>query len=96
MRMVTYVILALLLLVGITFACLNADPVLINYYFGKRTMPLSLLVVLTFTLGCLLGLLVGCIMTLKQKSKNYRLQHRIKIAEKELANLRTIPLKDSH
>lgn len=95
MKIITYIILIILLILGVTFAGLNAEPVLINFYIGKHMVPLSLLLVLTFAIGCVLGLIVGLFMYLKQRTKNYRLKSRVKLAEKELANLRTIPLKDN-
>ncbi len=95
MRIITYILLFLILILGITFACLNAEPVTINYYIGKHSLALSLLLVLVFAIGGILGLIIGSIMLLKQKTKNIHLQNRLKLAEKELANLRTIPLKDN-
>lgn len=95
-RIITYVVLFLILILGITFACLNAEPVTINYYVGKHSFALSLLIALVFAIGAILGLIVGSVMLLKQKTRNMHLHNRLKLAEKELANLRTIPLKDSH
>jgi len=95
MRIFTYCIFALILIVGVTFACLNAEPVAINYYIGKHSLPLSLLLVLSFAFGGLLGLLASFFMYIKQKAKIYKLNSRINTAEKEIANLRTMPLKNN-
>lgn len=95
MRIITYIILVIILLLGISFAVLNADPVAINYYIGKHSVPLSLLLVFSFAVGGIFGLAVGLFMYFKQKTRNFRLKSRIKLAEKELENLRTIPLKDN-
>lgn len=96
MRVFTYIFFLFIVLLGITFACLNADPVAINYYLGAEKLPLSLLLVLTLAIGALLGLIVGIIMCIRLKRENHRLAHRVKLAEKEVANLRTQPLKDTH
>lgn len=96
MRIVTYILLLVILIFGISFACLNSDSVVFNYYVAKHQLPLSLLLVITFAIGCILGLIVAVIVLIKQKSKNMRLQNRIKVIEKELTNLRTFPLKDEH
>jgi len=96
MRIITYIFLLIILIVGVTFACLNAEPVTINYYVGKHSLALSLLLALVFAIGAILGLIVGSVVLLKQKTKNIHLHNRLKLAEKELANLRTIPLKDNH
>ena len=74
---------------------LNAETVTINYYVGRAHLPLSLTLVLAFSIGCLLGILVGIGMYLRIKSQNYKLKHRIKIVEKEIENLRTMPLHDN-
>jgi len=95
-RIVTYLLLLIIILIGITFAVLNPTIVTMNYYIGQKTLPLSLLLVSVFAFGCFLGLLVGGWLLLKMKIKNYRLKQRLKVAEKEVQNLRAIPLQDKH
>lgn len=94
MRIISYLFLLIVVLFGITFAALNMDSVTINYYFATSSLPLSLLLVLVFTLGCLLSMLVGFWLLLKAKMRNYRLRQRLSLAEKEIENLRAIPLQD--
>ena len=96
MRIVTWILLLIILLIGITFAVLNPAIVTMNYYIGKKTLPLSLLLVSVFALGCFSGLLVGGWLLFLAKLKNYRLKQRLKVAEKEVQNLRAIPLQDKH
>ncbi len=96
MRFIKLILLLIIIAIGITFACLNADPVTINYYFSTNQMPLAFLLVIAFAVGVILGLLIASYYTLKVRGQNMRLQKRIKLAEKEVANLRSIPLKDSH
>jgi len=95
MKIITALFFAVIILLGITFACLNAEPVSINYYIGTQSFPLSLLLVLTLGVGSILGLVAGTVIYLKSKAKNRRLKARIKLAEKELSNLRTMPLQDN-
>jgi putative membrane protein len=96
-RIFSYIVLLLLIvLIGISFAALNSDLVNVNYYIGKKEMPLSLLLALVFGFGSLLGILVGFWILIKTKIKNYRLKQRLKLAEKEIENLRAIPLQDKH
>jgi len=95
-RILTYFIALIIILLGITFASLNSGPVTIHYYIGQHTFSLSLLLVLVFAAGSLLGLMVGFWLVLKLKVKNYRLAQHLKIAEKEIQNLRAIPLQDRH
>lgn len=94
MRIFTYIILLALVVVGITFAGLNATPVAINYYIGNSQLPLSLLLIIAIAVGGLLGLLVSLIIYVRLKSTNLRLRQRLRLVEEEVANLRAIPLKD--
>lgn len=94
MRFVSYFFLLVIILFGITFSILNANSVTINYYLGERNMPLSLLLAIAFSVGCLVGIIVGFCLLVKIKMKNYRLRQRLTLAEKEIENLRAIPLQD--
>lgn len=96
MRILTYFILLLLVLLGITFAALNAEVVSIHYYLGTRALPLSLLLAIAFIGGGFLGLLVCAIISIRLKNTNRRLRQRLKLLEEEVINLRAIPLKDEH
>ncbi len=94
MRIITYIIALIILLAGVIFACLNAEPVKLNFYLGAHTIPLSLLLVVTLGIGLLVGLMASAMMYIKLKSENYRLKNRIKMTQKEVENLRTMPLKN--
>ncbi len=94
MRIISYFFLLIIVIFGITFATLNSESVTINYYFGQATLALSLLLVLTFALGCLIGMIVGFWLLIKAKIITYRLRQRLTLAEKEIENLRAIPLQD--
>jgi putative membrane protein len=94
MRVLTYLFFIVLVLFALTFAGLNAEPVSLNYYLGKTQLPLSLLAVLSFILGGVLGLLTAFAVYIKLKYLNRRLRHRLKLVEEELVNLRALPLKD--
>lgn len=94
MRILTYGSILIIILFGITFAALNSASVTVNYYLGQSEIPLSLLLVFVFAAGCLVGLLVGLWLLFKAKLKTYRLRQRLALAEKEIENLRAIPLQD--
>jgi uncharacterized membrane protein YciS (DUF1049 family) len=49
--------------------------------------------VLTLGVGIIIGFIFTLISVIKQKKENYRLKTRIKDIEKELENLRSIPIK---
>ncbi|MCD6055251.1 MAG: uncharacterized protein K0R12_213 [Gammaproteobacteria bacterium] len=94
MRLITPVFFILVILVGATFACLNAAPVDIHYYVGTASVPLSLLLVFSFAIGILIGFFMGFVLYWRARCKNRRLNKRIKLAEKEINNIRSIPLKE--
>lgn len=96
MRIFTYLIMLIVILVGVSFAVLNAQTVAVNLYFTTSKLPLSLLLAFTMVLGVFLGLLVSLILYIRLKSANYRLKRRLKLAEAEVSNLRAIPLKNEH
>jgi putative membrane protein len=94
-RIVSCFFLVVIIFFGMTFATLNSESVAINYYLGHSTQPLSLLLAIVFAVGCLVGMLVGVWLLVKVKLRNYRLRQRLTLAEKEIENLRAIPLQDS-
>jgi len=75
---------------------LNAEAVEFNYYFSSRQIPLSLVLVLAMFTGAILGVLAstGVIVGLKREAA--KLRKSIELAEKEITNLRAIPIKGKH
>ncbi len=96
MRIIKLIFVLIIILLGASFAVLNANVVQINYYFGTASMPLVLLLLIVFIVGIILGLISLSLYTMKLKHQNAQLSHRASIAEKEIFNLRRIPLKDTH
>jgi putative membrane protein len=96
MRLFTNILLLMVALLGLVFALLNAAPVTLDYYFSSLQAPLSLVVVLAVVAGALLGVLAMTGMVLRQRRELSRLRKSIKLAEKEIFNLRSLPLKDTH
>ena len=90
MRIVSCFFLVVIIFFGMTFATLNSESVPINYYVGHSTQPLSLLLVIVFAMGCLIGMIVGVWLLVKVKLRNYRLRQRLALAEKEIENLRLL------
>lgn len=95
-RIVTFILLLLVSLLGLSFALMNAETVQINYYLGNFQAPLSLVVVIAIIVGACLGVLASTGIVLKQKRELARLRKSNKLAEQEVSNLRVLPLKDSH
>ena len=96
MKLFSYIIILLILIFGISFAVLNADPVTVNYYIGKEQLPLSLLLSLAFGAGLFIGIITMGFTVLRMKVRTCRYKKKLKLAEKEIDNLRVIPVKDEH
>ena len=92
-----YIIFSLILLIiGILFAVLNAEPVTLHYYFGDKHIPLSLVLITAIILGAMLGIIASAGIIIKLKRDNSKLKKLTELSEKELTNLRTMPIKDEH
>jgi len=96
MRIFSTIIALAIVIIGITFAVLNSSSVSINYYFGSHTFSISLLLALTLGLGAFFGILLITPTLLRLKRGNHQLKRKIKRAEQEVDNLRSIPIKDTH
>ncbi|MBN1683899.1 MAG: LapA family protein [Gammaproteobacteria bacterium] len=94
MKIFSYMIILLLLILGVTFALLNATSVTIHYYLGVSQLPLSLLLLISFAAGVIVALLAMGIILLRLKAQNLGLKRRLRTAEKEIENLRTLPIKE--
>ncbi len=95
-RIVIFVLLLLVTLLGLSFALMNAESVQLNYYLGTLQAPLSLVVVLAIILGAGLGVLASLSIVVGQKRELAKLRKSAKIAKEEVSNLRSLPLKDTH
>jgi putative membrane protein len=94
MRFIKLFIVILIMILGAVFTVLNADPVEINYYFGSRDLPLSLILTIALGLGVLLGVLAGMGKVLGLKRELHSLKRRSQMVSEEVNNLRALPLKE--
>jgi putative membrane protein len=95
-KIFSFLIILFILLLGVTFAGLNSQEVTINYYVNSTKLPLSLLLVLVLGVGGIIGWLTGFLLWLRLKTENIRLSHKLKVSEKEVNQLRTSPLNETH
>lgn len=93
MRIIYGILLFIVFVVGIAFACLNATRVDIHYFIGTIHWPLSLLLGATFACGCFVGWLTQLLTLIRQKRQTHALNKKLQNVETELANLRTIPYR---
>jgi uncharacterized integral membrane protein len=95
-KIISFLILLIVLLAVILFTVLNVSPVTINYHFGQLLAPLSLVVGASLIAGTVIGMLASMMMVLRSRAEVARLKRVIRLNEKEIMNLRNIPIKDSH
>ena len=82
------------MLCGLFFGLLNAAPVKVDYYFGARELPLALVLVITLLAGAVCGVLATLGVIFRNNREISRLRKEVKIAGKELSNLRALPYQD--
>jgi putative membrane protein len=86
----------LLILIGVSFAVLNATSVPVNFYFLTLKMPISVLMTIMMGVGILLGLFLFLYRYLRLKGECRKVKNQLQLTEREIKNLRAIPLKDQH
>jgi len=92
-----YFLLALIVVVlGVVFSVLNADTVQLHYYLGSIELPLSLVLILAMIIGALLGVFSSLGFIIGSRRSASKLKRSVEVAEKEIVNLRNIPIKNEH
>lgn len=86
-RIFFYIIVVLIAILGISFACLNAQTVQFNYYINSISIPLSLLLALTFALGGFVALLFCLKIVLNSKRQMHKLKVELREADKRTKNV---------
>ena len=94
-RIVYSFIFLVLVIFGIVFAVLNAEPVKLNYYFGSEEVALSLIIVFAMIVGAILGVVASASMIFSNRREVMKLRKSVELAEKEVTNLRAIPIRDN-
>lgn len=96
MRIFMIVFYVVLVLIGVSFAALNASSVQINFYFKIFTMPISVLITIMLGLGALFGYILFLSKYWRLKAENRKIKNQLRLTEKEIKNLRCLPLQDQH
>lgn len=76
MRFISFLILCFVALFTFSFAVLNAQRVPVDFYVGTSEIPLSILLVVTFVVGMLIGMCLLLPTQLRLKFEIRRLRHR--------------------
>ena len=95
-RIIALLFALAIIVIGLSFAMLNPNPVALDFYFGALTLPLSLWLVIAFAFGVVLGLILMAGMVVKQRWALASLRRDIDATRKELSELRKLPIRNSH
>ncbi|MFZ0467491.1 MAG: LapA family protein [Thiogranum sp.] len=93
-RLIGFLFLVALVVIGLSFAVLNSQPVSLNYYLGYRDIPLSMIVVLSLATGAVIGVLVSVGMILKLRAQLAQLRRKLRQVAKDTDQLRVLPAKE--
>ena len=93
-RLLGFLFLVVMVVLGLSFAVLNSQPVSLNNYFGYRDIPLSMIVVLSLATGAVIGVLVSAGLILRLKAQSSQLRRKLRNAEKDSDQLRVLPAKE--
>lgn len=75
---------------------LNSNLVTFNFYFDTIEIPLAVLIIASIIMGSILGVLFTVAMVFHALREKRRLRKKLKLCEKEIQNLRDIPIKGRH
>ena len=92
-RLFGFLMMVILVVIGLSFAVLNSEPVMLNYYFGSREIPLSLIVVGSLATGALFGVLASLGVIIRLKSQTSGLRKKVRMLEKDTLNIASAPAK---
>jgi len=95
-RILKFGFVLLVLVIGLAFHLRNDQLVNLDFYLGIVSLPFSFYVIAALCIGALLGGLSVLPRLLWLKRENARLKKHLQVNEKELNNLRVIPVKDTH
>jgi putative membrane protein len=94
LRLLTLVIFIVLLVLAILFTWKNAHTVHIDYFIGAGDVPLALLLVSTLAVGAVIGIVAMLKIIMGLRFEVARLRKNVKLSEKEISNLRSLPVKE--
>ncbi|MDH5325782.1 MAG: LapA family protein [Gammaproteobacteria bacterium] len=95
-RIILLFVLLVIAISTISFTLTNSQPVMLKYYFGEKETDLLVVIVFSVAIGAVLGVLATMGLVLRLKHDLVKLKKTVRVTEKEVENLRSLPLKDPH
>lgn len=94
-RILYSILFIVVLIAGLLFFVKNNQVVEFNYIAGIKELPVSFLLFASLCLGVLLGLAASLPVILRLKQDKARLRKQISVTEKEINNLRVLPVRNT-
>lgn len=85
MKTIRYCFYLIIIIALLFLATLNSQAVVVHYYWGDRSFPLSLLILLILALGCLFGLVLGLGPIFKLRKERSQWRRQVKNLQKQVA-----------
>jgi len=93
-RIIKIILITFVTAITVTFTLLNSQPVKINLYVVHFDLDLLVVVVICLIAGALLGVVAAFGKLVSLKKDILRRDKKIRTMEKEVENLRSLPIKD--
>jgi uncharacterized integral membrane protein len=95
-RLIFTVIFIVVLILGLLFFIKNNQVMEFNYIAGSKDLPVSFLLFASLCMGVLLGLVASLPVIVRLKQKSTKLEKQIRVIEKEINNIRVMPVRNKH
>lgn len=94
-RIILWVILAILGVMGLGFAMLNSGSVPVSYHYGTWDLELAWIVGISISIGLFVGLLVSFSYVLRMKRQLMKLRRENRKALTKQEKIRSVPIRAS-
>ena len=94
MKVISMIMTIVIFCLGMALSLFNPETIIFHYGFDKLTLPLSLLLVLVLIAGAFLGALSIVPLWCRAKHQKRQINKQLLHVQKELDNLRAMPMTD--
>jgi len=94
-RVLYSILFIVVLITGLLFFVKNNQVVEFNYITGIKELPVSLLLFASLCMGVLLGLAASIPVIIRLRQQKLKLERQIRVTEKEINNLRVLPVRNT-
>ena len=88
-------LLLIILVIVFTFTALNAGTIALDMAFFAGTYSISMVVIITFIVGILFGMLCMTAFVIRIVNDRRTLRRALRMSESEVTTLRNLPLSDA-